>query len=79
MHYAEKHLAPASQHGILLLKLVKEKIESLRKVTSEQMTEENFTPGPEDLGKVFIETDTRNVYEFKIEGNKIVPVPIYSR
>jgi len=48
-------------------------------VTSEQMTEENFTPGPEDLGKVFIETDTRKVYEFKIEGNKIVPVPIYSR
>ena len=37
VHYAEKHLAPASQHGILLLKMVKEKIESLRKVTSEQM------------------------------------------
>jgi len=65
--------------GIQMNPQRKGNIPVFEEVTSEQMTEENFTPGPEDIGKVFIETDTRKVYEYKIEGNKIVPVPIYSR
>ena len=42
---------------------------------SESMSEGNFKPGPEDIGKVFIEKDTKKVYEFNINYQ---PVPIYS-
>ena len=42
---------------------------------SKSMTEENFKPGPEDIGKIFIEKDTKKVYEF---NTNYQPVPIYS-
>jgi len=42
---------------------------------SESMSEGNFKPGPEDIGKVFIEKDTKKVYEF---NTNYQPVPIYS-
>jgi hypothetical protein len=42
---------------------------------SELMSEGNFKPGPEDIGKVFIEKDTKKVYEF---NTNYQPVPIYS-
>ena len=42
---------------------------------SESMSEGNFEPGPEDIGKVFIEKDTKKVYEF---NTNYQPVPIYS-
>lgn len=32
VHYAEKHLAPASRHGILLLQMVKKRIAELRRI-----------------------------------------------
>ncbi len=42
---------------------------------SESMSEGNFKPGPEDIGKIFIEKDTKKVYEF---NTNYQPVPIYS-
>ena len=42
---------------------------------SESMSEGNFEPGPEDIGKIFIEKDTKKVYEF---NTNYQPVPIYS-
>ena len=45
-------------------------------VTSDQMTKENFKPGPEDIGIIFIETDTQRAYSF---NNNLQQVDIYSR
>ena len=42
---------------------------------SEAMSEGNFEPGPEDIGKVFIEEDTKKVYEY---NTNYQPVPIYT-
>ena len=42
---------------------------------SESMSEGNFKPGAEDIGKIFIEKDTKKVYEF---NTNYQPVPIYS-
>jgi hypothetical protein len=42
---------------------------------SESMSEGNFEPGAEDIGKIFIEKDTKKVYEF---NTNYQPVPIYS-
>jgi len=53
----------------------KGKVPVFEKVLSKDM-KENFKPGPEDIGKIFIETDTQRVYEF---DNNLQPVMIYSR
>jgi len=45
-------------------------------VTSDQMSPENFKPGPEDIGIIFIETDTQRAYEF---NNNLDRVEIYTR
>ena len=45
-------------------------------VTSDQMSKENFKPGPEDIGIIFIETDTQRAYEF---NNNLDRVEIYTR
>ena len=37
VHYAEKHLAPASRHGVILLDMVKQKIEKMRRAKSESL------------------------------------------
>jgi len=47
-----------------------------KEVTSDQMLPENFKPGPEDIGIVFIETDTQTAYEY---DNNLQRVEIYSR
>ena len=45
-------------------------------VTSDQMSKENFKPGPEDVDVIYIETDTQRAYTFDISGNII---EIYTR
>ena len=40
------------------------------------MSPENFKPGPEDIGIIFIETDTQRAYEF---NNNLDRVEIYTR
>ncbi len=47
-----------------------------KEVTSDQMLPENFKPGPEDIGIIFIETDTQTAYEY---DNNLQRVEIYSR
>ena len=42
VHYAEKHLAPASRHGVILLQKVKEKISKLRRQHPPSLSLENF-------------------------------------
>lgn len=42
VHYAEKHLAPASRHGIILLNLVKQRIEELRRPKSFSLKLKDF-------------------------------------
>ena len=37
VHYAEKHLAPASRHGVILLDMVKQKIEKMRRSKSDSL------------------------------------------
>ena len=45
-------------------------------VLSKDMIEGNFKPGPEDVGVIYIETDTKEAYTFDTNGNKI---SIYTR
>ena len=47
-----------------------------KEVTSDQMLPENFKPGLEDIGIIFIETDTQTAYEY---DNNLQRVEIYSR
>jgi hypothetical protein len=47
-----------------------------KEVTSDQMLPENFKPGPEDIGIIFIETDTQTAYEY---DNNLQRIEIYSR
>jgi len=47
-----------------------------KEVNSDQMLPENFKPGPEDIGIIFIETDTQTAYEY---DNNLQRVEIYSR
>ena len=42
VHYAEKHLAPASKHGVILLEMVKTRIEQLRRLKSESLKLKDF-------------------------------------
>jgi len=45
-------------------------------VTSDKMSKENFKPGPEDVGVIYIETDTQRAYTF---DNNLNIVEIYTR
>lgn len=53
VHYAEKHLGPASQHGINLLKMAKEKIETLtlKKKNAESLQLVDFRTNKVDDGE----------------------------
>jgi len=68
--------ANSVKDGIQMNPQRKGNIPVFQEVLSKDMTKENFKPGPEDVGKIFIETDTQRVYEF---DNNLQPVMIYSR
>ncbi len=42
VHYAEKHLAPASAHGVILLDMVKQRIDKIRRHKSPSLVVDNF-------------------------------------
>ena len=48
-------------------------VPSFKEVTSKEMTDpEKFKFGPEDVGIIFIETDTKRAYSFDAAGNEIL-------
>ena len=67
--------ANSVKDGIQMNPQRKGNIPVFQEVLSKDM-KENFKPGPEDIGKIFIETDTQRVYEF---DNNLQRVMIYSR
>ena len=51
VHYAEKHLAPASKHGELLLKMVKERISQIKRPQFDSLKLEDFRNADLDAGE----------------------------
>ena len=86
VHYAEKHLAPASKHGVILLQKVKEKISKLRRQHPPSLGLENFrstaqsaTSSPDchfRIRKNKIEVLDNNVWhEEEFRGKNVVVAP----